>query len=85
MSLPFEQGVNIFVGTIESMKLNMNQTDRIVRLIGALMLSLLFYFGILSGILGYVGLAVAGVFIATAIFRFCPIYAALGWTTCKSE
>lgn len=68
-----------------NLKLNMNQTDRVVRLIVAALLSIMYYLDVIHGILGYIGLALAVIFVATAFVRFCPIYALFGWSTCKRE
>ena len=72
------------VGNIETMKLNMNQTDRYVRLIIAVALALVAYFEGVTGIWAYVAIAVAVIFTATAFVRFCPIYAIFGLSTCRT-
>jgi len=65
------------------MKKNVGSIDKIVRLVGAAVLVLLFAFEVLTGVLGYVALAVAAVFTITALVNFCPLWAIFGINTCK--
>lgn len=69
------------------MKTNMGSTDRIIRLVaGAVLLLAPFVSGIglFSAPLIMWGSVVVGlVLIATAIIRFCPLYAPFGLSTCK--
>jgi hypothetical protein len=65
-----------------SIACNVGTTDRLVRgLAGALMIVLAFA-GVVGGTLGIVVGVAGGVFLVTAVVRFCPIYQALGWSTC---
>ncbi len=65
------------------MKKNMGGTDRIIRIILALVVVALYYFKVIEGTLAYVLLAVAGVFLLTSFVSFCPLYTLLGMNTCK--
>ena len=65
-----------------SMKKNMGNIDRIVRLLIVVSLVVLYFTGIATGLLGTIALVVAGIFTATSLTGFCPIYAALGVKTC---
>lgn len=67
------------------MKKNMGSADSIIRLIIAAIIAILFYSNIISGTLGVVLLVLAGVFVLTAIFKFCPIYTIVGLNTCSKE
>lgn len=67
------------------MKKNMNNTDRLVRLIIAGLMALLYFSGTVTGILGYVALAFGAIMILTAFVKFCPIYYAFGMSTCKTD
>jgi len=60
------------------MKKNMGSTDKMVRIIIAIVLAVLFYMNIISGTLGIVLLVVAGVFVLTSFISFCPLYAVFG-------
>lgn len=63
---------------------NMGNTDRIIRLIVAAIAVALYFTGILTGTLGIVALVVAAIFTLTSIISFCPIYAIVGMSTCKT-
>lgn len=62
---------------------NVGKIDKLVRVLVALLLVGLYFSGILSGVLGYILLAVAGVMILTGLVNFCPLYSLLGVNTCK--
>jgi hypothetical protein len=64
------------------MKKNMGSTDKIIRIVIAAILGVLYYTGTISGTLGIVLLVLAGVFIATSLISFCPLYAIFGIRTC---
>ena len=67
------------------MKKNMGPTDRIIRLILAVVIAVLYFTGTISGTAGIVLLVLAGVFVLTSLIRFCPLYAPFGITTCTLE
>lgn len=67
------------------MKKNMGSTDQIVRVVIALIVGVLFFTKVISGILGFVLLAVAGIFVLTSVVSFCPIYTVFGIRTCPVE
>ncbi|HCY88909.1 MAG TPA: DUF2892 domain-containing protein [Chitinophagaceae bacterium] len=67
------------------MKKNMGSTDKIVRLIVAAVLVILFYTGKLTGTLGIIALAVAGIFALTSLVSFCPLYSIFGINTCPAK
>ena len=60
------------------MKNNMGSTDKIIRLIAAAIMILLYAFNIVSGTLGIVLIIVAAVFALTSFISFCPLYALFG-------
>lgn len=64
------------------MKNNMGLTDRIVRVIIAAIIGILYFSGILSGTLGIVLMVIAAVFVLTSLLSFCPLYAPFGLNTC---
>jgi hypothetical protein len=64
------------------MKKNMGSADRIVRIIVAAIIGFAFYNGIISGVLGWVLLVLAGVFVLTSFISFCPLYAPFNISTC---
>jgi len=65
------------------MKKNMGGVDRIIRIIIAIVVGVLYYMGTISGTLGTVLLVVAGVFLLTSFINFCPLYSILGINTGK--
>jgi len=67
---------------LKKMKNNMGTTDRIIRVIIAAIVGVLYFTGIISGTLGIVFLVLAGVFVLTSLISFCPIYAPFGIKTC---
>jgi hypothetical protein len=64
------------------MKKNMGTADRIIRVIIAAIVAILYYTGTISGTLGIVLLLLAGIFVLTSIVSFCPLYAAFGMNSC---
>jgi predicted membrane metal-binding protein len=67
------------------MKKNMGSADRVIRLIVAVALIALYYFGVVSGTIGIVALVVAAIFVLTPIVSFCPLYAIFGIRTCPAS
>lgn len=67
------------------MKKNMGAIDKLIRLALAAAVVVLFYLNIISGTLGIVLLVVAGIFVITSLISFCPLYAIIGYSTCKTE
>ena len=65
------------------MKVNMSGLDRGIRIVVALTVAVLFWQGIIEGILAYVLIALAVIFVATSIVSFCPLYTLFGINTCK--
>lgn len=65
------------------MKKNMGSIDKIIRIIVALIFGALYFTGTVTGILGYVLLALGGVFILTSAVSSCPLYLPFGINTCK--
>jgi hypothetical protein len=64
------------------MKKNMGLTDRIIRVIVAAIIGILYFSGTISGTLGMVLLILAGIFVLTSLISFCPLYAPFGLNTC---
>ena len=67
------------------MKKNMGNTDRIIRLIIAGVLALLWFQNIITGTLGIVALVVAAVFVLTSLVSFCPLYTLFGINSCATK
>lgn len=67
------------------MKKNMGTADRVIRVLIAAVIAILYFMNILSGTLGIVLLVLAGVFVLTSLVSFCPLYAPFGLKTCKTK
>ena len=65
------------------MKTNMGSTDRIIRIVLAIVFAALYFTGTVQGTLGIVLLVLGGVFVATSVISFCPLYTLIGVNTCK--
>lgn len=60
----------------------MGSADRIIRIIIAAIVGILYFTGIISGTLGLILLILAGIFVLTSLISFCPLYASFGIRTC---
>jgi uncharacterized membrane protein len=67
------------------MKKNMGSADRIIRVIIAAIVGVLYFTGIISGTLGIVLLVLAAVFVLTSLISFCPLYAPFGISSCPMK
>ncbi|MCS7011514.1 MAG: DUF2892 domain-containing protein [Anaerolineales bacterium] len=62
---------------------NMGTIDRVIRLVLALVFLLLYFGGLVSGVLGTILLILAVVFILTSAVSFCPLYTLFKLSTRK--
>lgn len=67
------------------MKKNMGSADKMIRLIVAVVIAVLYFTNIISGTLGIALLVFAGIFVATALISFCPLYTIFGINTCSTK
>ena len=67
------------------MKKNMGSTDRIIRIVIAAIVAVLFFTNVITGTLGIVLMVLAGVFVLTSLLNFCPLYCPLGISTCSRK
>lgn len=67
------------------MKKNMGGTDRIVRILLAVVISVLYFTQTIGGTLGIVLLVLGGIFVLTSFISFCPLYAPFGISTCNAK
>jgi hypothetical protein len=63
------------------MKLNMGRIDRILRIIVAAVIAVLFLTEVITGTLGIVLLVVGVVFLLTSLVGTCPLYLPFGLST----
>ena len=66
------------------MKKNMGKVDKIIRLIIATLIIILFSSGVISGTFGLILLGLAIIFALTSIISFCPLYLPFGINTDNS-
>ncbi|MFD2515564.1 DUF2892 domain-containing protein [Pontibacter locisalis] len=64
------------------MKKNMGNADRIIRVIIAAIIAVLYFTGTITGTVAIILLVVAVVFVLTSMVGFCPLYALFGLNTC---
>ena len=67
------------------MKKNMGSTDKIIRVLIAAVLAVLYFTGTITGTIAIVALVLAGVFVLTSLVSFCPLYAPFGLNTCANK
>lgn len=67
------------------MKKNMSKTDQYVRIVLAIVLGVLSYAGVVTGVTAIVFMILAAVFLLTSFMMFCPLYALVGLSTCKKQ
>ncbi|WP_353548383.1 DUF2892 domain-containing protein [Sediminibacterium sp. KACHI17] len=65
------------------MKANMGSADRIIRVILAIFFAVLYFTGTVTGTWGTVLVVLGGIFLATSVISFCPLYTLVGLNTCK--
>ncbi len=67
------------------MKKNMGNLDRMLRLLGAAVLIVLYLLNVVSGTLAIVSLVIAAMLIITSFISFCPLYLPFKINTGKKE
>lgn len=69
----------------EDMKKNMGSADRIIRLILAVVIAVLYFTDVINGTLAIVLLVLAGIFVLTSLISWCPLYLPFGLRTTKQK
>ena len=67
------------------MKKNLGTIDKGIRLLAAILIVLLYANNVLSGIWAILFMALALIFLLTALFSFCPLYLPFGIHTNKKK
>ncbi len=67
------------------MKANVGIYDQGLRTLLAIAIAALYYFKVIEGTLGGVLLIVAGIFVLTSLFGFCPLYKLLHINTAEEH
>lgn len=59
----------------------MGTEDKILRIVAAIVIAILYFANVISGTVAIVLLVFAAVFILTSLISFCPLYAPFGLST----
>ncbi len=65
------------------MNKNMGNLDKTLRILLAVVFSVLYFTGIVTGTIGLLLVVLAGVFVLTSLVGFCPLYTVFGINTCS--
>jgi hypothetical protein len=67
------------------MKKNMGTVDKVIRILVAVVVVILYFTNVISGTLGIILLAFSAIFVVTSILSICPLYMPLGLSTRKKN
>ena len=67
------------------MKANMGNTDRVIRIVIAIIVGTLYWQGAIEGVFAYILIGLSVIFILTSLVNFCPLYTLFGIKTCKTK
>ena len=67
------------------MKKNMGVIDRVVRILIAVVIVVLYFTHVISGTLAIILLILSGILIVTSIVSLCPLYLPFGFNTRKNS
>jgi hypothetical protein len=67
------------------MKTNMGNTDKVIRILVAVAILVLYFTNQISGTIAIVGLVLSVVFMLTSLIGFCPLYLPFGLSTKKKS
>ena len=65
------------------MNSNMGTLDKMIRIVIATVIAILYFTNVITGLIGVFLLVLAGFFVLTSFISFCPLYAPFGIKTCK--
>jgi len=65
------------------MKSNIGTIDKVIRILVAVAIAVLFFTNVITGTLGIVFIAGAALLVITSLISICPLYAMLGINTGK--
>jgi len=63
----------------------MGTTDKVIRVLIAVIILVLYFTHVVSGTLAVILLILAGVFVVTSLLGLCPLYLPFGLSTRKKE
>jgi len=73
------------VNKLKIMKKNMGSIDKVIRILIAVVIAILFFAKVITGALGIILIVLAVVFVLTSLISFCPLYIPFGLNTCKKK
>ncbi|MEJ6735796.1 MAG: DUF2892 domain-containing protein [Flavobacteriales bacterium] len=56
------------------MNKNIGTIDKTIRIVAAVIISMIYITGTVAGILGFILLTIGGILLITAVIDFCPLY-----------
>ena len=66
------------------MNKNIGAVDKVIRIVAAVIISMIYITGKAQGILGFILLTIGGILLITAVVDFCPIYKLLKFKGTKN-
>ena len=67
------------------MKKNMGTIDKVIRILVAVTIAILFFTHLITGTLAIILIALAVIFVLTSLISFCPLYLPFGINTGKKK
>jgi hypothetical protein len=67
------------------MKKNMGTVDKVIRILVAVVVVILYFTNVISGTLAIILLALSAIFVVTSFLSICPLYMPFGLSTRKKE
>jgi len=67
------------------MKKNVGTIDKVIRILLAVVVAVLYFTNVISGTVALILLALAAILIVTSFISFCPIYWTVGLSSRKKE
>lgn len=67
------------------MKKNVGKADKVIRIILAVVLGVLYFNGTITGTWGIVALVVGVIMLVTAFMGSCPLYSVFGFSSCPMK
>jgi hypothetical protein len=67
------------------MKKNMGTIDKVIRILVAVVVVVLYFTHVISGTLAIILLILSAIFVVTSLISFCPLYLPFGLSTRKKE
>jgi hypothetical protein len=67
------------------MKKNIGTVDKVIRILVAFVVVILYFINVISGTLAIILLALSAIFVLTSLVSFCPLYFPLSLSTRKKN